>query len=169
MKKHIAFLLAVFILMLALLTGCGTPDKNLFAPGSTDLKFWIGQDVTKVDFSDYEKEPGLFSAVIYYAPGYELGDQEYIAYEVKSPVDDSEGLFVTRIRVTDPKINVWDGLTAASSFEEWDTLLTKHGYEWNDPPMETIYQSWRNWQRKDGGGSVFVYHDDKRGCGIFLQ
>lgn len=126
MKKIIICVL-IFVL---LLSSCGSQSGIESKPEGTSLEFWITEDVGEVDFSDYEINPGWFGAEEYYGCGYCADDEAFVTYLITAYPDYScGGSFVTRIKVTDPKVIIMNGLTCASSVNAWSTTLTKMGFK----------------------------------------
>lgn len=133
MKRIFSIAVAVVCSVL-LLTACGKPvlDK----PADTNLEFWLTEEVTDYDFSDYLSMPG-FGVTGYYGKVYKLIENEdgqlsfpdkcCVRYDVSSyPDESSKGRFITYITITDPDVTVY-GITCASSFEEFDNTFEKLG------------------------------------------
>ena len=57
MKRAMALGIAI-ILLLFCFSGCGA--KTIDKPTDTNLEFWITEDVTDFDFSNYYSVPGWF-------------------------------------------------------------------------------------------------------------
>lgn len=110
--------------------------KILAKPEDTSLEFWVAQDVSGVDFSEYYYVPA-FGADIYYGKGYYpseikedseiVAPEHCIVYTVTAYPDySSGGRFVTRIEITDPKINVY-GINCNSDMRDFDETFKNLG------------------------------------------
>lgn len=137
MKKTVAGVIALLTICLCFLAGCA--DKLPEKPTDTNLEFWIGEDVSNVDFSEYHEVLGWFGAREFYGKGYAPAavDEDnfgadppyYVKYLITAYPDYSDGgSFVTRIEITDPDVTVY-GINCESSFDEFDEAMLTHGYE----------------------------------------
>lgn len=128
-------------------SSCSGNEKTPNMPEDTKLEFWITEDVSDVDFSDYYEITGWFGAKQYYgygympvfdAAGYEVDPEYYIKYLVTAWPDYADGgQYITSIDFNDPEITVY-GLSVDSSFDEFERIFSEMGYEIS----------------KDGSGSV---------------
>lgn len=116
-----------------LLTSCSN-TQILAKPQDTSLEFWIAQDVSDVDFSEYLPRVGMFGGSQYYGKGYEPEEEnqdelygEYVLYTVTSYPDYSDkAQCITTIHITDPNVSVY-GITCNSSFESFDETFERLG------------------------------------------
>lgn len=135
--------LCLILILLLVICVCASCSPSIYEePDDMTLEFWIAQDVSSVDFSEYHEIVGWFGARQYYGKGYyptevfgENGEIHYVepTYYVKYLVgaypDESDGgQFVTRIDITDPDVTVY-GISCNSSFEEFETAMEKLGCE----------------------------------------
>ncbi len=147
MKKSIFVALAFALLLLSLLSGCA---RQYPAPETTDLEFWITEDVAQVDFENYASQPG-FGVVRYYGRGYDAEAKEYVCYDITAYPDYSDGgSYVTRIGITDPNVKVWNDLTITASVEEWEHLLNAQGYTRAELPANSDPAIRAMWKSSDG-------------------
>ena len=133
MKKIICLFLLLAILSVSL-TGCvRVVDK----PADTNLEFWITENVTDYDFSEYTHVPSWGAWVYYgkdYSPvvmtldGYPVEPEHCVIYTVGSyPDESSSGHHITRIDITDPDVTFY-GITLESTDEQIIAAMEKHGY-----------------------------------------
>ena len=137
MGKRLALWLALVIITVAF-SSCGDGVDSLDMPKSTDLEFWVTQDVADVDFSEHEEIFGWFGAREYLGKGYKAVTNvdenpsypvQYVSYIVTAYPDYADGgQFVTQITVKDPTVMVF-GLTVNSSPEEIDSAMSEAGYD----------------------------------------
>ena len=130
----------ITIISFLLLVSCAS-NKILSKPEDCTLEFWITDDVTEFDFSDYYFIPGMFGGSMYYgkgyAPtltdeGYDIRPEYYVIYTLTAYPDySSKGDFVTDIEITDPAISIY-GITCNSSREEFDKVFLDLGCEIED-------------------------------------
>ena len=115
-----------------------TQQDNALPEPSTNLEFWIAENVDGVDFSEYREKYGLFGGRQYYGKGYLPTEDEYgqqvdpahcVIYTVTSYPDyaDKEQ-HITCIEITDPEVIVY-GITVNSSFEEFERMIPEYGFE----------------------------------------
>ena len=105
---------------------------------STNLEFWIGENVDSVDFSKLQEKYGIFGGREYYGTGYvptvdENGQQadpdHCVIYTVTSYPDYSDKeQHITGIYITDPNVEVY-GITLQSSIQEFMVLMKQQGFE----------------------------------------
>lgn len=137
MKKKTLLLSAILSITFCFCAGCSgkIPEK----PDDTTLEFWIAEDVSSVDFSEYYARAGVFGAKEYYGKGYgpveisegneDILPQYYVIYTVGGYPDTSDAWnYITRIQITDPDVRVY-GITCASSLEEFDETMEELGYK----------------------------------------
>lgn len=131
-------LILVILLILASMVSCsgkkGIPPK----PEDTNLEFWITQDVSKIDFSDYHEILGVMGAKEYYGYGYlpahndtgfEIAPEYYVKYTLTPWPDYADGgQYITTIEFCDPKVTVY-GLTVDSSFDDFEQVFQDMAYE----------------------------------------
>lgn len=128
-------LFAVFTTTLCLCAGCtgAIPAK----PCDATLEFWIAENVSSVDFTDYINRQGVFGACEYFGRGYspvtENGEyilpQYYVIYTVGGYPDTSDSRnYVTRIQITDPAVRIY-GITCGASLDEFDKAMAAYGYK----------------------------------------
>lgn len=138
MKRNLCIIVVLFVVLL-LCAGCynNVPAK----PVDSTLEFWIAEDVSSVDFSEYHEILGWFGAREFYGKGYApvdyvdqdgnvyWGDPQYcVKYVVGAyPDESSGGQFITQITITDPNVTIY-GITCNSSFAEFDVALRQVGY-----------------------------------------
>lgn len=133
MKKPIALLVSFLWLFAAV--GCS--DNGLSKP-TTNLEFWIAENVDNVDFSQHQAKYGLMGGYEYYGLGYtptldENGEQidpeHCVVYTITNYPDyASKNLHITNIYVSDPAVEFY-GLTVTSTFEEFSVEMEKQGFE----------------------------------------
>ncbi len=135
--KRFVIVLAITII-LATLFSCSGTEKIPEKPEDTTLEFWITQDVSETDFSDYYEILGWFGARQYYGSGYqsiigengyEVEPEYYVKYKITAWPDYADGgQYITSIEFNDPKVIVY-GLTVDSSLEEFEQVFSEKGYE----------------------------------------
>jgi len=129
-------MLAVFCVII--LASCGS-SETLPKPDDFALDFWLLDDVTDTDISDFFSMEGRFGCIEILGRDYEAVINEennrfdypkhYVSYILTAYPDyASEGLFVTEIIVADPAVTLY-GLTVNSTIEEFDTVFSEMGYE----------------------------------------
>lgn len=100
------------------------------------LEFWILQNVTEYDFSDYTRDVyELGSRGAYYGKRYEItptGKMDFttplIEYSLNGWPDLSDKqVYITRIWITDPDVKIY-GLSIDNTMAEWQGGLTDKGY-----------------------------------------
>lgn len=100
------------------------------------LEFWILQDMTDFDFSDYTRDVNMLgSNGAYFGRKYDITPEmrrdhavPFVEYILGSWPDLSDkGSYVTNIWITDPDVKIY-GLTLENTMEEWRTVLTEKGY-----------------------------------------
>ena len=109
MKKILVFIFCIVFSFS--LIGCTSISKP-----QTNLEFWIAENVDKIDFSSYQQKYGMFGGNMYYGMGYlptldengqQVDPEYYVIYTVTSYPDYmNKTKHVTRIEITDPKIEV---------------------------------------------------------------
>ena len=133
MKKLLAFLAGLLCTMLVLLCGCSSneiPER----PADTNLEFWIAEDVTghKWDKNCVLAGCGFvnyYDRVVTIGEHGEMIPEHYVEYSLGVLSQCSRDVvYITRIKVTDPAIVMY-GLTINSSYEEFDNVFQKMGYE----------------------------------------
>ena len=147
MKKFLLCLFAVLSITLCVCSGCAgrIPEK----PADTSLEFWIAEDVSSVDFSDYYARGGVFGAHEYYGKGYRPAEisegnedvlpQHYVLYTVGGYPDTSDDWnYIIQIQITDPEVLVY-GLTCDSQLEEFDKTMKEHGYIISENSVGTMH------------------------------
>ena len=133
MKKIICLFLLLATLSVSF-TGCvRVVDK----PTDTNLEFWITENVTDYDFSEYTYVPdwGIgsyygkdYSPVAVTVEGYPVAPEHCVFYTVSSyPDESSKGKHITRIEITDPAVTFY-GITMGSTDEEIIAAMEKNGY-----------------------------------------
>ena len=139
MKKVLSVIASVVLGCIFLAAFAGCSDKIPEKPDDTTLEFWIAEDVSSVDFSEYYERAGVFGAKEYYGYGYSPADilegnedilpQYYVIYTVGGYPDTSDDWnYVTRIQITDPDIHVY-GISCDTSLEEFDDTMKELGYK----------------------------------------
>ena len=136
MKKAIICLIVILTLSLCLFTGCGRhnnedPNKIPERPEDTNLEFWIAQDVSEVDFSEYESVNSTIPGYIYLGKDYRLNNntKDYVLYVVNKYPDNSDGKeCVTQIIIDDSNVTIY-GINCNSSFKEFDKAMKANGYK----------------------------------------
>lgn len=133
MKK--SFVILFCFIFLIYLAGCS--DNKLDKP-ETNLEFWIAENVSDVDFSQYQQKFGIMGGREYYGSDYiptenENGEQvdpdECVIYTITSYPDySSNKKHITCITITDPSVNVY-GLTIKSSNEDIKTAMESNGFK----------------------------------------
>lgn len=133
--KRILLSLLLIISSIFVFIGCAN-DKILAKPEDTTLEFWIAQDVSNVDFSEYYPIIGMFGGSQYYGKGYEPisvdDEQVYIhppcvIYTITAYPDYADGgQFVTGIKITDPQISIY-GITCNSTLQDFDKTFENLG------------------------------------------
>ncbi len=125
-----------------------SPAVNAPIPPDTDLDLWILTDVRRQDWSGFEEIYGLFGGREFFGKGYghttdENGyfamPERYVKYTVTSWPDAMSGnSYVTSILITDPSVRVF-GLTCESSTEQFDEILTQHGFSRGETAIYSAY------------------------------
>lgn len=133
MKKVIVFL-CVIVLLVCLIVGF--IYRSLPRP-TTDLEFWIGENVDDVDFSKYISKYGLMGGHAYYgssyfpstdAQGKPLDPEVCVIYQVTAYPDySSRRQHITQIIITDPSVSIY-GLSLNSSFTEIERVMRNEGF-----------------------------------------
>lgn len=135
MKNKFLLLSAILSITLCFCVGCSgkVPEK----PDDTTLEFWITEDVSSVDFSEYIERVGVFGAYEYFGRGYsptledgeQILPQYYVIYTVGGYPDTSDAWnYITRIQITDPDVQVY-GITCDTSLEKFDETMKELGYK----------------------------------------
>lgn len=115
------------------------PEDTLLPPKpTTNLEFWIAENVDDVDFSKFQEKYGMFGGTEYYGTGYvptinEQGQQvdpeHCVIYTVTSYPDYSDKeQHITRIYITDPSVEFY-GITLRSSIQDVIELLQQQSFE----------------------------------------
>lgn len=178
MKKTVAGIIALLTICLCLLAGCANklPEK----PTDTNLDFWIGEDVSNADFSEYHEVLGWFGAREFYGKGYKPIERDdngevfeppypdppyYVKYLVSAYPDYSDGgQYVTQIKITDPKVDVY-GINCESTLDEFNRAMRTHGYEvtiLHESPYSCAHtaklggNAWINFIKKDGESTLII-------------
>ena len=134
MKRALSVVIVgLFIFCMA---GCAN-DKMPERPSDTTLEFWIAQDVSNVDFSEYSiATVTMFGGERYYAKGYAPEDEKhpevrpdtYVIYTLTAYPDFSDaGRHVTEIEICDPAVSVY-GFRTGDSMETFDDIFRNLGY-----------------------------------------
>lgn len=147
MKKFLLCIFAILSITLCVCAGCSgrIPEK----PADTSLEFWIAEDVSSVDFSDYYARAGVFGAYEYYGKGYSPAEilegnldilpQHYVLYTVGGYPDTSDDWnYITRIQITDPEVQVY-GMTCDTRLDEFDKTMQKLGYKISENSAGTLH------------------------------
>jgi len=149
MKKILALSTAL-VLFVFCFSGCSKNISN--KPKDTNLEFWITDDVSDFDFTNYYSIPGWFGACEYYGCEYEPLDfdaenlpiepEHCVKYKVTSYPDySSKAQHITSIVITDPTITFF-GITLESADDEIKNTMTKNGYTYI--PVEEFCLSGKN-------------------------
>ena len=118
MKKLIG-IVSLLLAICMMLGSCATSEggDNTYAnfkpekPDDTELEFWVGDDVSSYDFSDYEMIENDIGFDIYYGKGYSSKDADnYVKYVISSGK-------VVSIVITDPDVDVWGISTETSKYD----------------------------------------------------
>ena len=104
---------------------------------TTNLEFWIADNVDNVDFSKFQEKYGLFGGREFYGTGYEptidedgqqVDSEHCVIYTVTSYPDYSDKeQHITGIYITDPNVEFY-GITLGCTFEEFTELIQKQGF-----------------------------------------
>ena len=126
MKKTLSLVLALITLLFCLV-GCNNDDIDDFSQPTSNLEFWIAENVDDVDFSKYQIKYGMMGGTEYYGTGYvptideegqQVDPEHCVLFTVTSYPDySSKSQHITYISITDPAIEVF-GLTINSTQEE---------------------------------------------------
>ena len=130
MKRILSLIVLLISLSFCVFSGCSKGETVfLKRPKDTNLEFWITQNVTDVDFSEYEvASPGLIGATIFYGKGYSEKSTQKVTYKVATYPDlGDDGRYITGINISDPNITVY-GLTINSATHEFDETMRTHGF-----------------------------------------
>ena len=104
------------------------PETEKFAPAPDSLQHWITEEVSLADFAGLSEVEGWFGAREFYAEGYRKEDAHQVRYLLSAYPDYAdEGLFVTKIYISDPAVSVY-GITTASSAEEFVSVFSQMGF-----------------------------------------
>ena len=108
------------------------------AQTTTNLEFWIAENVDSVDFSKHQEKYGLFGGREFYGTCYvpTIGDdgqqvdpEHCVIYTVTSYPDYSDKeQHITGIYITDPNVEFY-GISLGCTFEEFEELIQLQGYE----------------------------------------
>lgn len=130
MKKSLAMILIIVLTLSCF--GC-----NKLKEPKTNLEFWIAENVSDVDFSNFQIKHGTFGGERYYGTGYvpnvdengqQIDPQYCVIYTVTSYPDYiNKAQHVTRIEITDPKIEFY-GLNLNSSIEDIMSVMSEQGF-----------------------------------------
>ena len=133
MRKIICLFLLLAMLF-ASFTGC---VRVVDRPTDTNLEFWITENVTDYDFSEYTYVPGWgiwkyygkdYPPVAVTVEGYPVAPEHCVFYTVGSyPDGSSKGKHITCIEITDPAVTFY-GITLESTDEQIIAAMEKHGY-----------------------------------------
>lgn len=105
-------------------------------PEGFNFEFWIGEDVTGVDLSDYEPRVNAGTPYQYYALGYNaLTDENgeacdpdgYVVFTFLFGLNGTGNAYVKGIEITDPAISVY-GITVNSTVEEFRACFGERDY-----------------------------------------
>ena len=117
------------------------------AQTTTNLEFWIAENVDNVDFSKFREKYGMFGGREYYGTGYkpttdengqQVDPEHCVIYTVTSYPDYSDKeQHITGIYITDPKVTFY-GISLGSSFAEFKELIQKQGFEITPSPGNTV-------------------------------
>jgi hypothetical protein len=181
--KLIALILALTML-LANFSSCSGKETTPEMPEGTTLEFWITQDVSDADFSDYYEIMGWIGAKQYYGSGYlpvlnedeyevEVVPEYYVKYKITAWPDYADGgQYITSIDFNDPKVTVY-GLTVDSSYDEFERIFSEMGYELSNDSSETFerYTASKNGisfslETVDGKQSFSIYAEVTNKTGI---
>lgn len=149
MKKTVLYLCIALTLLLCVFAGCvrhgdpndadsnntnqnnTDPNKIPERPQDTDLEFWIGEDVSEVDFSEYERVTSLMSRNHYLGKDYSFASNQHgtVSYAVDKYPDDEDGKdCVTLIVIDDASVTLY-GINCNSTFAQFDKAMKANGYE----------------------------------------
>lgn len=108
------------------------------AQTTTNLEFWIAENVDSVDFSKHQEKYGLFGGREFYGTGYvptidengqQVDPEHCVIYTVTSYPDYSDKeQHITGIYITDPNVEFY-GITLGCTFEEFAELIQLQGYK----------------------------------------
>ena len=164
--KRILTLSVVLVLLSLCFSGCGA--KSIDKPTDTNLEFWITEDVSEFDFSDYYSVPGWFGASEYYGSGYEpagfeddnfpIEPEHCVKYMVTSYPDySSKAQHITGIVVTDPSITFY-GITLESTEDEIKDAMTSNGYTYVPLEENSTYGNCLYFERDN---ITFKFYENK--------
>lgn len=119
-------------------------------PSDTNLKFWIGQDLTEDDLKGFTAVNGDDKYVTYLDKDYQMAEKngmprrpdKYVTYEIRKS-EEAEGVlgYVVNIEIEDESIYVY-GLSMRSSSQEVDSKMKSMGFEYQDMDMVSICDSY---------------------------
>lgn len=157
MKKLAALLIVICVALCACVHEPATfPDK----PQDSKLEFWIGQDVTDVDFSEYERVIGVTGDIMYLGKDYNSSinptPQYYVMYVIKlhNRASWDDGAYVSEIWITDPNVTLY-GINCHSTFAQFVKAMKA-----NDYVIE---------RRDDNRKDVRLAKRDKASVGLYIS
>lgn len=137
MKKSMKILILVLALAVVII-GVFVFVNRKPDPPTTNLEFWIGENVDNFDFSGYQEKYGLFGGREYYGTGYvptfdedgmTIDPEHCVIYTVTAYPDYSRGTsHITGIYITDPTIAFY-GISLNSSFEDFEHLMKQQDFQ----------------------------------------
>lgn len=143
MKKSLGLLAGLLCAILILFCGCSTDEIPEIPerPEDTNLEFWLLDDVDDYDWEGhYHYVLGSAESFLesYWGTGYEpaiesngvkVPPKHCVSYSTKY-LHTANGArkVISAISITDPAVTVY-GLTANSTFEEFDTVFQEMGYK----------------------------------------
>lgn len=123
-------------------------------PTDTDLEFWLTDDLTTADLTAFAEQTSWENGPkVFFGTGYTEKDAESVAYTLTAYPDLADGgKFVTTVFISDPKVRLVEGLTAASAMEEWDDVLTRMGLVKMKSPeyLDKSTLAKESWESPDG-------------------
>lgn len=138
MNKH-TMLLSLASLLFPL-ASCQAPSIFLERPAETNLGFWITEKVDKEALKSCTFLPGWFGGDEYLDSRYKATKKENGSYEIPEhcvtyfisayPDYSDGGSYVTKIRITDPEVNVY-GMTLDSHPDQVRHTMMGEGFEDN--------------------------------------
>ena len=111
-------------------------DMGIYS--STNLEFWIADNVDNFDFSEHQQRYGLMGGDAYYGKGYtptydqnnqQVDPEHCVIYTVTSYPDYSDKeKHISRISITDPLVTLYGSINVNSTEEEFTRVMEANGF-----------------------------------------
>lgn len=111
-------------------------DMGIYS--STNLEFWIADNVDNFDFSEHQQRYGLMGGDEYYGKGYaptyddngqQVDPEHCVIYTITSYPDYSDKeKHISRISITDPLVTLYGSINVNSTEEEFTRVMKANGF-----------------------------------------